>query len=171
MGIVTFDNDHFLMDGKPYQIISGAIHYFRVVPEYWEDRLKKLKACGFNTVETYTCWNLHERKEGQFDFSGILDVQAFLRKAQAHGLYAIVRPGPYICAEWEFGGLPWWLQNIPNMEIRCRNKPYMERFSAYLARLLGQVKPMLCTNGGNVIMLQVENEYGYYGDDKEYLNY
>ena len=159
----------FLIDGKPTKIVSGAVHYFRNLPDTWDDIFAKLVALGCNCVETYCVWNMHEKKPGEYDFSGILDVRAFLEKAQAHGLYAIVRPGPYICAEWEFGGLPWWLQNIPNMEIRCRNRAYMQRFSAYLERLFDQVRPMLCTNGGNVIMMQVENEYGYYGDDKEYL--
>jgi beta-galactosidase len=160
----------FIIDGKPTKLVSGAVHYFRNLPETWDDIFEKLIALGCNCVETYCVWNMHEKKPGAYDFSGILDVKAFLQKAQKHGLYAIVRPGPYICAEWEFGGLPWWLQTIPNMEIRCRNKAYMERFSAYLEQLFRQVRPMLCTNGGNVLMLQVENEYGYYGDDKVYLN-
>lgn len=159
----------FVIDGTPTKIVSGAVHYFRNLPDTWDDIFAKLVALGCNCVETYCVWNMHEKKPGEYDFSGILDVRAFLEKAQAYGLYAIVRPGPYICAEWEFGGLPWWLQNIPNMEIRCCNKAYMERFSAYLTQLFRQVRPMLCTGGGNVIMMQVENEYGYYGDDKEYL--
>ena len=159
----------FVIDGKPTKLVSGAVHYFRNLPDTWDDIFEKLVALGCNCVETYCVWNMHEKKPGLYDFSGILDVRAFLEKAQSHGLYAIVRPGPYICAEWDFGGLPWWLQTIPNMEIRCRNEAYMERFSAYLARLFEQVRPMLCTKGGNVIMLQVENEYGYYGDDKQYL--
>ena len=159
----------FVIDGAPTKIVSGAVHYFRNLPDTWDDIFAKLVSLGCNCVETYCVWNMHEKKPGEYDFSGILDVRAFLEKAQARGLYAIVRPGPYICAEWEFGGLPWWLQNIPNMEIRCRNRAYMHRFSAYLERLFEQVRPMLCTNGGNVIMMQVENEYGYYGDDKEYL--
>ena len=160
----------FVIDGQPTKIVSGAVHYFRNLPDTWDDIFCKLVALGCNCVETYCVWNMHEKRLGEYDFTGMLDVKAFLEKAQAHGLYAIVRPGPYICAEWEFGGLPWWLQTIPNMEIRCRNQAYMERFSAYLTQLFRQVRPMLCTNGGNVIMMQVENEYGYYGDDKVYLN-
>ena len=106
----TFEiRDDFYLDGQPFQVISGSIHYFRVVPEYWEDRLKKLRACGFNTVETYVCWNFHEPKKGEFDFCGMLDIVRFLETAKKVGLYAIVRPGPYICGEWEFGGFPWWL--------------------------------------------------------------
>ena len=169
MGILTVENGQFLMDGKPHRIISGAMHYFRVVPEYWEDRLRKLKACGFNTVETYTCWNLHERKEGQFDFSGILDIAAYIRLAQRLGLDVIVRPGPYICAEWEFGGLPSWLLSDPDMGLRCNDPKFLGKVRRYYEALLSQVRPLLSTNGGPVIMMQVENEYGSYGNDKEYL--
>ena len=159
----------FTVDGKPIKIISGAVHYFRNFPDTWDDIFEKMDALGCNTVETYCVWNMHEKIIGEYDFSGILDITAFLKKAKEHGLMAIVRPGPYICAEWEFGGLPWWLQTLPNMEIRCSNAVYMEHFTRYLCRLFDEVRPLLCTNGGNVIMMQVENEYGYYGDDKKYL--
>lgn len=169
MGILTFENDQFLMDGKPFQIISGAMHYFRIVPEYWEDRLKKLKACGFNTVETYTCWNLHERKEGEFDFTGILDIERYIEIAESLDLNVIVRPGPYICAEWEFGGLPSWLLSYPNMALRCNDPMYLAKVRPYYNELLSRIRPHLTTNGGRVMMVQVENEYGSYGDDKEYL--
>ena len=169
MGILTVENGEFLMDGKPHRIISGAMHYFRILPEYWEDRLRKLKACGFNTLETYTCWNLHERKEGQFDFSGILDIAAYIRLAGSMGLDVIVRPGPYICAEWEFGGLPSWLLADPDMGLRCNDPKFLAKVRRYYEALLAQVRPLLSTNGGNVIMMQVENEYGSYGNDKEYL--
>ena len=107
--MLTYKGKDFYLDGEKLKIYSGAIHYFRTVPEYWEDRLLKLKAAGFNTVETYTCWNLHEKKPGEFDFDGILDIVKFIETAKKVGLYAIVRPGPYICAEWDFGGLPAWL--------------------------------------------------------------
>ena len=169
MGILTYDNDHFLMDGKPIQILSGAIHYFRVPPAYWEDRLKKLLACGFNTVETYVCWNRHERKPGQFDFSAQLDLERFIALAQSLGLYVIVRPGPYICAEWEFGGLPAWLLKDPDLALRCNDSRYLEKVKPYYEQVFRRVRPFLCTNGGPVIMVQVENEYGSYGDDLEYL--
>ena len=169
MGILTYDHNQFLMDGKPYQILSGAIHYFRVPPAYWEDRLRKLKACGFNTVETYTCWNLHERKEGQFDFSGLLDIEKFIETAEKLELNVIIRPGPYICAEWDFGGLPSWLLRYPNLALRCNDPLYLEKVTPYYRELLKRVRPHLSTNGGRVIMMQVENEYGSYGDDKEYL--
>ena len=165
----TYQGDEFLMDGKPYRILSGAMHYFRIVPEYWEDRLKKLKACGFNTVETYTCWNLHERKEGIFDFSGILDLERYISIAESLDLNVIVRPGPYICSEFEFGGLPSWLLRYPDMGLRCNDPMYLEKVRPYYRELAKRIRPHLCTNGGRVIMMQVENEYGSYGDDKEYL--
>lgn len=165
----TYHKDQFMLDGEPFSIMSGAIHYFRTVPEYWEDRLTKLKACGLNTVETYTCWNLHERREGQFDFSGILDIERFIETAERLGLWVILRPGPYICAEWEFGGLPSWLLSYPDLALRCDDPVYLEKVRPYYRELLCRVRPHLCTNGGNVIMVQVENEYGSYGDDKAYL--
>ena len=169
MGIITVSGNDFLMDGKPYRIISGAMHYFRIVPEYWKDRLEKLKACGFNTVETYTCWNLHERKEGVFDFEGMLDIEKYIQTAAELGLNVIVRPGPYICAEWELGGLPSWLLAYPEMSLRCNDTLYLEKVKPYYRQLLSRIKPHLATNGGNVVMMQVENEYGSYGNDKEYL--
>ena len=111
-------NKEFYMDGKPIKIYSGAMHYFRTLPEYWEDRLTKLKLAGFNTVETYTCWNLHEPRPGEFHFDGMLDIERFVKTAQKVGLYCIVRPGPYICAEWDFGGLPAWLLKDKNICIQ-----------------------------------------------------
>lgn len=161
--------DKFYRDGKEIKIISGAVHYFRIVPDCWREVFKKLRALGCNCVETYCAWNMHERIEGEYDFGGILDVSTFIKTAQEEGLMAIIRPGPYICAEWEFGGLPWWLQRYEDIEIRCSNEKYVTLFERYLARLFEEIRPLLVTNGGNVIMLQVENEYGHYGDDKEYL--
>ena len=165
----TYENGTFLMNGEPYTVLSGAVHYFRTLPEQWEDRLRKLKACGFNTVETYTCWNLHERKEGVFDFSGMLDIGRFIETAERLDLNVIVRPGPYICAEWEFGGLPSWLLSYPGLALRCNDPTYLAKVRPYYKELLSRIRPHLCTNGGGVIMVQVENEYGSYGDDKEYL--
>lgn len=161
----------FLYDGKPVKIISGAIHYFRVVPEYWRDRLLKLKACGFNTVETYVPWNLHEPQPDEFNFEGIADIVKFIKTAQEVGLMVIVRPGPYICAEWEFGGLPYWLLADGDMRLRCYHKPYLERVDKFFDALLPRLKPLLSTNGGPIIGMQVENEYGSFGNDKRYLNY
>lgn len=169
MGVLTYDDKQFYLDGKPYTIVSGSIHYFRIFPEYWRDRLTKLRACGFNTVETYTCWNLHEPEEGSFDFSGILDIDRFLSIAEELGLNIILRPGPYICAEFDFGGLPGWLHRYPNMRIRCNDKVFLEKVENYYKKLFSVISKHFPSNGGNIIMLQIENEYGSYGNDKDYL--
>jgi beta-galactosidase len=159
----------FLLDGEPFRIISGAIHYFRVPREYWRDRLVKLRACGFNTVETYVAWNMHEPREGVFDFEGMLDIEAYLSLAQELGLYAIVRPGPYICSEWDFGGLPWWILNYENIELRSSDETYLACVKRFFDELIPRLAKHQVTNGGNVILIQNENEYGSYGDDSEYL--
>lgn len=169
--MLEIKNKKFYMGSKPFDIYSGAMHYFRTVPEYWEDRLTKLKAAGFNTVETYVCWNLHEKKPGEFDFSGILDIEKYLEIAQKVGLYAIVRPGPYICAEWDFGGLPAWLLKDKNMQIRCMYPDYLKCVERFYKELLARLVPHLESHGGNIIAMQVENEYGSYGNDKDYLRY
>lgn len=163
--------DKFLLDGEPFQIISGSIHYFRVVPEYWRDRLEKLKNMGCNTVETYIPWNMHEPKKGEFHFEGMLDFEKFLDIAQELGLYAIVRPSPYICAEWELGGLPSWLFNIDGMELRCKNQPYYDNITDYYKVLFPKLVNHQIDKGGNVILMQIENEYGYYGKDTSYLKF
>jgi beta-galactosidase len=159
----------FFRDEKEIKIISGAVHYFRNMPDTWNSIFDKMRALGCNCVETYCAWNMHEQKEGEFNFEGILDIAKFIKQAAMFGLMVIVRPGPYICAEWEFGGLPWWIQCYDDMEIRCSNAKYMTFFKRYLSRLFHEIRPLLCTNGGPIIMLQCENEYGYYGDDKKYL--
>lgn len=169
--IFEIKGNQFYKDSKPVKLISGAVHYFRNMPDTWGDIFSKMRAMGCNCVETYCAWNMHEKQPGKYDFSGNLDIASFIKTAQQYGLMVIVRPGPYICAEWEFGGLPWWIQKDEDMEIRCRNKQYIACFDRYLDRLFEQVRPLLCTNGGPVIMLQLENEYGYYGDDKQYLEY
>ena len=169
MSLLTYNKDKFYLDDKEFTIISGAMHYFRIPREYWYDRLLKLKECGFNTVETYTCWNLHEPEEGVFDFSGMLDLEAYIEIAQELGLYVILRPGPYICAEWEFGGLPAWLLKYKDMEIRCNDDLYISKVDRYMKELLGRIRKYLSTNGGNIIMMQIENEYGSYGNDHEYM--
>ena len=161
----------FLLNGKKINIYSGAMHYFRTLPEYWEDRLTKIKLCGFNTVETYTCWNLHEPKKGEYDFDGILDLEKFIEIAKKVGLFVIVRPGPYICAEWDFGGLPPWLLADRNLRLRCNNEIYKKHVEDWFGVLFAKIKPHLESNGGNVIMMQVENEYGSFGNDHEYLDY
>ena len=167
----SIEGKQFLRDGGPVKLISGAVHYFRNLPDTWPDIFQKMRALGCNTVETYCAWNLHEPHPGEFDFSGALDLSAFLDAAHDAGLMAIVRPGPYICAEWDFGGLPWWLQTEPGIEIRSMNDAYLRCFDRYLDRLLAVIEPHLVTRGGNVIMLQCENEYGHYGDDRAYLTY
>ena len=165
------NNKQFYFNDQPLRILSGAIHYFRVVPDYWEDRLLKLKACGFNTVETYVPWNLHEPSEGQFNFEGLADVERFIELAGELGLHVIVRPSPYICAEWEFGGLPAWLLANDDIELRISNAPYLEKVNAYYDVLLAKLKPLQLSNGGPIIAMQIENEYGSYGNDTAYLQY
>jgi beta-galactosidase len=171
MGHFTITGDHFSLNGQPYRLLSGALHYFRVVPEYWQDRLKKLKAMGLNTVETYIAWNQHEPRPGEFHFEGGLDVVRFIQQAQDLDLNVIIRPGPYICAEWDFGGLPAWLLADPNMRVRCFYPPYLAAVDRYLDALLPRLAPLQITQGGPIIAMQVENEYGYYGNDKTYLRY
>lgn len=170
---MTFEikGNEFVRDGEPIKLISGAIHYFRNPHGYWEDVLRRLAAMGCNCVETYCAWNLHEPTAGEFNFDGDLNIAEFVRLAGEMGLMVIVRPGPYICAEWEFGGLPWWLQTEQDMEIRCMNDKYLKYFDRYLDELLARLRPLLCTNGGPIVMMQIENEYGYYGDDKQYLDH
>ncbi len=165
------NGNRFIKDGKEIKIISGAVHYFRNMPDTWSDIFKKMRAMGCNCVETYCAWNLHEKKPGEFDFAENLDIAKFVSLAGKEGLMVIVRPGPYICAEWEFGGLPWWIQADEEIEIRCSNKAYIKYFDRYLSKMFEQIRPLLSTNGGPIIMLQCENEYGYYGDDKEYLKH
>ena len=169
MSIFTYEGKQFLLDGEPFIVHSGVMHYWRVVPEYWEDRLKKLKACGFNTVETYTAWNLHERREGEFDFSGRLDLVRYVKIAESLGLKVIIRPGPFVCTEIDFGGLPSWLLAYDHMNIRCSDPLYLAKIRPYFHELLSRMAPHLCTRGGGIIMMQIENEYGSYGDDKDYL--
>ncbi|MGE8079857.1 glycoside hydrolase family 35 protein [Peribacillus loiseleuriae] len=169
--MLTFNEKSFLMDGQEILLLSGAMHYFRTVPEYWEDRLIKLRECGFNTVETYVAWNIHEPEEGKFVFEGIADIERFIKTAEKVGLHVIVRPGPYICAEWEFGGFPYWLMTVPNIKLRCYNEPYLEKVETYFNVLFKRLQPLLRSNGGPIIAIQVENEYGSFGNDQKYLKY
>lgn len=161
--------DKFYLDGEPFQIISGSIHYFRTVPEYWRDRLEKLVNMGCNTVETYIPWNFHEPKRGEFLWEGMRDICRFIETARELGLYMIIRPSPYICAEWEFGGLPAWLLADRNMRLRCSYKPYLDAVYEYYRELMPRLAPYQNDRGGNVILMQLENEYGYYGNDTAYL--
>jgi len=171
MAILTVQQNHFYYDNKPIRLLSGAIHYFRIVPEYWEDRLLKLKACGFNTVETYIPWNFHETSPGTFHFEGMADVERFITIAGELGLHVIVRPSPYICAEWEFGGLPAWLLADRDIQLRCMNRPYLNKVDHYYDELMPRLKSLLSTQGGPIIAMQIENEYGSYGNDTAYLQY
>ena len=165
----SVDGDHFVLDGKPFVVRSGEMHYARVPREYWRDRMKKMRAMGLNTLCMYPFWNMHEPEPGKFDFSGNLDIATYIRTAREEGLWVIVRPGPYSCAEWEFGGFPYWLSRIPDMKVRSADPRFLEAAARYMKRLLGEVAPLQITRGGPVIMIQVENEYGSYGKDKEYL--
>lgn len=161
--------DDFYYQGKPVKIISGGMHYFRIVPEYWRDRLEKLKALGCNTVETYVPWNLHEPNKGEFNFKGILDLKRFILLAGELGLWVIIRPSPYICAEWEFGGLPAWLLAEDGMRLRGCYLPFLKHVSDYYEELFEIIAPLQMPYGGPIILMQLENEYGYYGDDTRYL--
>ncbi|HEX3985709.1 MAG TPA: beta-galactosidase family protein [Acidobacteriaceae bacterium] len=163
------EHGRFLLNGKPFRIISGSIHYARVPRAYWRDRLRMAKAMGLNTVTTYVFWNVHEPRPGVYDFSGNLDVAEFVREAQQEGLYVILRPGPYACAEWEFGGFPSWLLKDPSTVVRSHNPAFLAAAQAWLLRLGRELAPLQIGNGGPIIAVQVENEYGSYGDDHAYM--
>ncbi len=171
MSDFKIENGKFLLNGNEFKIISGAIHYFRVVPEYWEDRLLKLRAMGCNTVETYVAWNLHEPQPGTFCFSGALDLEKFIVIAQEIGLYVIVRPSPYICGEWEFGGLPAWLLGDHAVSVRTKSRNFLSYVDGYYRELLPRLAPYQIQNGGPIILMQVENEYGAYGNDTAYMEF
>ena len=171
MSRFTVKENEFYLDDQKFQIISGAIHYFRCHPDDWEDRLYKLKVCGFNTVETVIPWNLHEPQEGTFCFTGFADLERFITLCNKLGLYMIVRPGPYICGEWDFGGFPSWLMKEEKIELRCKNATYLSKVDHYYDVLVPLLSKYTLENGGNIIAVQIENEYGSYGCDKEYLQY
>ncbi len=164
-----YEGEQFFLDGEKFLLRSGAMHYFRIPKAYWKDRLLKLKECGFNCVETYIPWNLHEPEEGVFDFSGELDFGEYIDEAASLGLQAIVRAGPYICAEWENGGLPYWLGRYEKC-IRTSHPVFMEKVTNYFERVFAYVRPRLVENGGNILMVQVENEYSHFGEDTGYLS-
>ncbi|EYT61329.1 beta-galactosidase family protein [Microbacterium sp. UCD-TDU] len=158
----------FLRDGQPHQVISGAIHYFRVHPDQWQDRIRKARLMGLNTIETYVAWNAHEPRRGEWDASGWNDLGRFLDLIHAEGLDAIVRPGPYICAEWHNGGLPVWLTGSVE-GLRSSAADFLVEVSAYLRRVYDIVAPRQIDRGGPVVLVQIENEYGAYGSDRAYL--
>jgi len=161
--------ENFMLDGVPFHVISAGIHYFRIVSEYWQDRLEKAKAVGCNTIETYLPWNMHEPTKGKFCFDGMLDIVRFVKIAESLGLYVILRPSPYICAEWDFGGMPAWLLAEDGMRFRTYYEPFMKHVDDYYQELMKHLVPLQIDHGGPVIMMQVENEYGSYGNDKLYL--
>ncbi|MFI9269490.1 beta-galactosidase family protein [Kitasatospora sp. NPDC052896] len=171
MPSLAHDRDGFTLHGQPFRILSGALHYFRVVPEQWEHRLGLLRAMGLNTVETYVPWNLHEPRPGEYEFGGRLDLLRFVEAAAGLGLKVLVRPGPYICAEWEFGGLPAWLLKDPAIRLRCAHPGFLAAVDSWFDELLPRLLPLLVERGGPVLALQVENEYGSYGNDARYLRH
>jgi beta-galactosidase len=159
----------FLLDGKPFQMISGEMHYPRIPRAAWRSRMEMAKVMGLNTISTYVFWNEQEPEPNHFDFTGNNDIAAFVRLAQQEGLWVIIRPSPYVCAEWEFGGYPYWLQNIPGLVIRSKEAAYMKAYKEYIMAVGKQLAPLQINHGGNILMVQVENEYGSYSNDKEYL--
>ena len=159
----------FLLNAKPFQIRAGSMHYPRVPRAYWRDRMRKMKAMGLNTLTTYVFWNVHETSPGHYNFSGQNDLAGYLREAQQEGLYVILRPGPYVCAEWEFGGFPAWLLKNHEMKIRSRDPLFMAAVKQWFGKLGQVVRPMMASQGGPIIAVQVENEYGSFGDDHQYM--
>jgi len=165
----TVSGTQFLYDGKPYQILSGEMHYPRVPRAYWRDRFRMARAMGLNTITTYVFWNVHEPRPGVYDFSGQNDVAEYIREAQQEGLNVILRPGPYVCAEWELGGYPSWLLKDRKLILRSDNPQYMAAVKTWFARLGREIRPLLLANGGPIVAIQVENEYGSFGDDHGYM--
>ncbi|MEE1754459.1 glycoside hydrolase family 35 protein [Streptomyces sp. SP18CS02] len=171
MPLLHIDDDGFLLDGKPFRLISGGLHYFRVHPDQWADRLRKARLMGLNTVETYVPWNLHQPRPGGLCMDGGIDLPAFLDLAADEGLHVLLRPGPYICAEWEGGGLPSWLLTDPDIRLRSQDPRYLAAVDRYFERLLPPLLPYLATRGGPVLAVQVENEFGAYSDDTAHLEH
>ena len=169
-GTFTTGDKTFLLNGQPFVVKAAEVHYPRIPRPYWEHRIKMCKALGMNTLCLYVFWNIHEQQEGVFDFTGNNDVAAFCRLAQKNGMYVIVRPGPYVCAEWEMGGLPWWLLKKKDIRLRERDPYFMERVKIFEQKVGEQLAPLTIQNGGPIIMIQVENEYGSYGEDKPYVS-
>lgn len=168
----TFEagNGTFLLNGQPFVVKAAEIHYPRIPRPYWEHRIKMCKALGMNTICIYIFWNIHEQTEGKFDWTGNNDVAEFCRLAQKNGMYVIVRPGPYVCAEWEMGGLPWWLLKKKDVQLRTQDPFFMKHVKAFEAEVGKQLAPLTIQNGGPIIMVQVENEYGSYDTNKPYVS-
>uniref|UniRef100_A0A3Q2DD25 Beta-galactosidase n=1 Tax=Cyprinodon variegatus TaxID=28743 RepID=A0A3Q2DD25_CYPVA len=164
------DSSQFTLRGQPFRILGGSIHYFRVPRPYWKDRLLKMKACGLNTLTTYVPWNLHEPERGAFNFQDQLDLRkAYVSLAAEIGFWVILRPGPYICAEWDLGGLPSWLLQDKDMQLRTTYPGFVNAVNVYFDKLVSVIQPLMFENGGPVIALQLENEYGSYAKDEEYM--
>ena len=169
-GDFTAGKNTFLLNGQPFVVKAAELHYPRIPRPYWDQRIKMCKALGMNTICLYVFWNIHEQQEGKYDFTGNNDVAAFCRLAQKNGMYVIVRPGPYVCAEWEMGGLPWWLLKKKDIRLREDDPYFMARVKAFEAEVGRQLAPLTIQNGGPIIMVQVENEYGSYGVNKQYVS-
>lgn len=166
---ITIKGTHFIRAGKPHQILSGSMDFQRIPRAYWRDRLRKARAMGLNTITTYVYWNLVEPQPGQFDYGGNNDVVAFVREAQQQGLDVILRPGPYVCAEWEAGGFPAWLFADPHLHVRTQDPKYLQAVERYFQRLGKELAPLMASHGGPIVAVQVENEYGSYGNDRTYM--
>ena len=168
--VFSLGRSEFLLDGKPYQIISGEMHPARIPKEYWRHRIQMAKAMGCNTIAAYVFWNYHELTEGNFDFkTGNRDIAEFVRICREENMWVLFRPGPYVCAEWEFGGLPPYLLRIPDIKVRCLDPRYMAAVERYVKALAAQVRDLQVNKGGPILMVQVENEYGSFGNDRNYL--
>jgi beta-galactosidase len=160
----------FILDGEPFQIISGEMHPARIPAQYWRHRIKMAKAMGCNTISVYIFWNYHESEEGIYDFSTENhNLGEFIKTVQDEDMWLIVRPGPYVCAEWELGGIPPYLLRIPDIKLRCMDSRYMAAAERYIVRLAEELRPYLITRGGPILMIQIENEYGSFGNDRNYL--
>lgn len=166
----SFSKKEFLLNNQPFQIIGGEMHPARIPKIYWRHRIQMAKAMGCNTIPVYIFWNYHEVKEGVFDFTtDNKNIAEFIRLCQQENMWVILRPGPYVCAEWDFGGLPTYLLKYPDIKLRCMDNRYMAAVSRYIKRLAAEVRPLLISNGGPILMTQIENEYGSFGNDKNYL--
>ena len=170
--IFSLGKSEFLLDGRPFQIISGEMHPARIPREYWRHRIRMAKAMGCNTIAAYVFWNYQETSYGVWDFSsGNHDIAAFIRMCKEEGMWVLLRPGPYVCGEWDWGGLPFYLLKIPDIKVRCMDSRYIQAVRRYVGRLSQEVAPLQCTNGGPILMVQVENEYGSYANDRSYLQH
>lgn len=165
----SISDGQFMIDGEPIMFFSGEVHPSRIPREYWQDRLQMVRAMGMNAISIYMFWNVHEPYPGQYNFEGQADIAEFIRLAQKEDLWVFLRPSPYVCAEWEFGGYPWWLLKEPDLKVRSKDPRFIDAYRNYVNEVAKHLTPLLIQNGGPIIMVQIENEYGFYGDDKEYL--